>query len=170
HCQVKYWIHIPICATRVACRWVTGGLPYCWRVSTSHNACRVVGSPSLIGGKCAARMGRKAYTERPTAATTSTARAKSQLRAYATAYTNAAANKTAASTSGAALSSPVDTMSAYTLQNTSHCDHSSRRAASSAGRSVLSGGYRSTATTGPTSTQIMWLVEVRASRYTIIRR
>ena len=58
HCQPKYWTHIPICAVIVACRWLTGGLPYCWRVSTSQKACQLVGSPSLIGGKCPARIGR----------------------------------------------------------------------------------------------------------------
>src|SRR5437899_12850164 len=44
HCQLKYWTHIPIWATSEACRWLTGGLPYCWRVSTSHSAFQVVGS------------------------------------------------------------------------------------------------------------------------------
>src|SRR2546423_9947670 len=62
HCHVKYWIHMPIWACGVACRCQKGGLPYCWRVSTSHKAARVVGSPSLIGGKWAARVGREKDT------------------------------------------------------------------------------------------------------------
>src|SRR5256885_15136645 len=57
HCQLKYWNHIPICAPSDACRSHTGGLPYCWRVSTSHSVFHVVGSPSLIGGECAPRVG-----------------------------------------------------------------------------------------------------------------
>jgi hypothetical protein len=61
-----------------ACRSVIGGLPYCWRVSTAHSACQLVGSPSLIGGKWAERSGRKTYTDTPTAATPSRARVKRQ--------------------------------------------------------------------------------------------
>src|SRR2546427_2680735 len=112
HCQLKYWNHIPSWAQRVACRCHTGGLPYCWRVSTSHSAADVVGSPSLIGGKCAARIGRNRYTDTPTTATSSTATAKSPLRAYASAYTSAATNSTAASFNGVELSSPLATINA----------------------------------------------------------
>src|SRR2546428_249462 len=68
HCQLKYWTHIAICAVIVACRWLTGGLPYCCRVSTSQKACKVVGSPSLIGGEGAARIGREKENEMPGAA------------------------------------------------------------------------------------------------------
>src|SRR6266702_3544190 len=68
------------------------------------------------------------------------------------------------------LSSPNATINANTAQNTYHCDHSTRRAWRSAGRCGLSGGNSRIATTGPTSTPIMWLVAVSASRYTIMRR
>src|SRR2546425_5059304 len=95
-----------ICATSVAWRCHTGGLPYCWRVSTSHSAWRVVGSPSLIGGKWTARIGRDRDTERPMSATASTARGKSQLRAETTAETSAAADNRAAGPSGSERSSP----------------------------------------------------------------
>ena len=50
HCQLKYWSHMPIWANNVACRSVTGGLPYCSRFSTALSASQVVGSPSLMGG------------------------------------------------------------------------------------------------------------------------
>src|SRR5256884_9541871 len=79
HCQLKYWIHIPICAPIEACRWLTGGLPYCWRVTTSHSACPLVGSPSLIGGKCAERIGRDKDTGGPPPAPPRTAPAETPL-------------------------------------------------------------------------------------------
>src|ERR1700747_681489 len=65
HCHEKYWIHIPIWAVRDAWRCHTGGLPYCWRVSTSHSADQLVGSPSLIAGKCAERIGRERQNGEP---------------------------------------------------------------------------------------------------------
>src|SRR5207302_1972282 len=170
HCQLKYWIHIPICALIEACRWLTGGLPYCWRVSTSHSACPLVGAPSLIGGQCAERIGRNRYTDSPATATPSTASAKSQLRARNRAFASAARNSTPAALRGSEFSRPVATIMAYTLQNRNHCDHSSRRDASAGGRCTLSGGNSRITTTGPTSTPIMWLVAVRASRYTISSR
>src|SRR3989442_12785418 len=81
HGQLKYWTHIAICAVIVACRWLTGGLPYCCRVSTSQKACKVVGSPSLIGGESAARDRRDRETQVPATAAGGKASAKNQLRA-----------------------------------------------------------------------------------------
>ena len=71
------------------------------------------------------------------------------------ALAKAARNSTPTANSGVALSNPVATIMPYTLQNTNHCDHSTRRDASSTGRTLRSGGNSSTTTTGPTSTPIM---------------
>src|SRR3989442_8962908 len=49
---------------------------------------------------------------------------------------------------GATFSSPDATISANTLQNTPHCDHSALRPASSVGRCDLSGGYNDTNNAG----------------------
>jgi hypothetical protein len=72
HCHLKYIHHMPICAPMGAWRSITGGLPYCSRLKLYLNACHVpfekvqsalssvrqaVGSPSLMAGKNAARMG-----------------------------------------------------------------------------------------------------------------
>src|SRR5690606_8511493 len=57
HCQLKYSQYIPICPTKGACRSKTDGFPYCPRLKLYQKALHVVGSPSLIGGKCAARIG-----------------------------------------------------------------------------------------------------------------
>ena len=59
---------------------------------------------------------------------------------------------------------------ANTAMNASHCDHSMARPSSVGARRVISGGKSSTATTGPTSTPIMWFVEVSASRYMMSSR
>src|SRR2546430_11487229 len=53
---------------------------------------------------------------------------------------------------GATFSSPDATISANTLQNTPHCDHSAFRPASSVGRWDLSGGDSKTTTAGPPQT------------------
>ena len=106
----------------------------------------------------------------PATATTSTASAKSQFRARNRALPSAARNSTTAAFRGAAFSRPVATIMAYTLQNRNHWDHSTRRDSSSGGRCALSDGSSRTTTTGPTNTPIMWLVAVRASRYTINSR
>src|SRR5437762_9155058 len=102
------------------------GLPYCWRVSTAHSACQLVGSPSLIGGWNAARIGRNVYTDTPTIATSSAATAKLTLPAE-NAYTSAAANSTPAAAMGCQLSRPSESSSAQTpatttnRDNTTHC-------------------------------------------------
>ena len=51
----------------------TDGLPYCSRFSTALSAAQFVGSPSLMGGKKPARIGRNSHTLMPTAATTTAA-------------------------------------------------------------------------------------------------
>src|SRR6185436_19637305 len=72
HCQRKYVHHMSICAVNGAWRMVTDGLPYCSRlklylkashvcllnVQSQRNSVRQpVGSPSLIVGKYAVRIG-----------------------------------------------------------------------------------------------------------------
>src|SRR2546427_7213674 len=71
---------------------------------------------------------------------------------------------------GATFSSPDATISANTLQNTPHCDHSAFRPASSVGRWDLSGGNSNTTTAGPPSTPIMLFVGGMAGRKTIIKK
>src|SRR5256885_11588101 len=63
---------------------------------------------------------------------------------------------------GATFSSPDATISANTLQNTPHCDHSAFRPASSVGRWDLSGGKSQTTTAGPPSPPPPWVVGGRA--------
>ena len=60
HCQPKYWRKLLIWAPRGDCRSRIAGLPYWTRLSTSISAWEKnpTGSPSLIGGYCAARIGR----------------------------------------------------------------------------------------------------------------
>src|SRR5216110_1890133 len=130
------------------------GLPYCCRVSTAHSACQLVGSPSLIGGKNAARIGRYVYTDKPTTATSSAATANDTLPAM-TAYTRAAANKMPAAAIGSQPSRPSESSSPQTVVNTTNCDHSTLRSPSDRGRFFLSGGYSRIMTTGPTNTPIM---------------
>src|SRR5690349_21588446 len=72
HCHLKYSHHMPTCAVNGALRSVTGGLPYCSRLklylklsqvfwlnvqSTLSPVVQPVGSPSLISGWYAARIG-----------------------------------------------------------------------------------------------------------------
>src|SRR2546428_3685471 len=71
---------------------------------------------------------------------------------------------------GATFSSPDATISANTLQNTPHCDHSAFRPASSVGRWDLSGGNSNTTTAGPPRTPHLWVVGGRAGRDTIINK
>src|SRR2546425_5239651 len=71
---------------------------------------------------------------------------------------------------GATFSSPDATISANTLQNTPHCDHSAFRPASSVGRWDLSGGNSNTTTAGPPSTPHIWVVGGRGGRKTNIKK
>src|SRR3954466_4727062 len=72
HCHLKYIQYIWICSTNDACRSLRSGLPYWPRLKlymkasfvpdekvheTSIFVRHAVGSPSLIAGKCAARIG-----------------------------------------------------------------------------------------------------------------
>src|SRR5947207_2504990 len=72
HCHLKYSHHMPSCSGNVACRSERSGLPYWPRLKlymkesyvpfenvhvTSSLVRHAVGSPSLIAGKYAARMG-----------------------------------------------------------------------------------------------------------------
>ena len=70
HCQLKYCHHMAICAAKSACRSVTGGLAYCVRLSTESSAAQLVGSPSLIAGKCGARSSRNSHRLTPRATAT----------------------------------------------------------------------------------------------------
>src|SRR2546429_8053117 len=58
---------------------------------------------------------------------------------------------------GATFSSPDATISANTLQNTPHCDHSAFRPASSVGRWDLSGGDNNTTPAGPPRPPPTWV-------------
>src|SRR5262249_62111049 len=89
------------------------GLPYCCRVNTAQNASQFVGSPSLIGGKKCARIGRYAYTDRPRMATSSAATANEALPAMI-AKTSAPANSTPAPAIHSPCSRPTDSNSPHT--------------------------------------------------------
>jgi hypothetical protein len=62
------------------------------------------------------------------------------------------------------FSMPSDMISAQMPVKTKNCDHSRSRSSVESGRPGLSDGNSSTITTGPTSTPIMWFVDVSASR------
>ncbi len=111
HCQRKYSAHIPACAVKGACRSSSDGFAYCTRLMLSASRLAVsslnvhdssnpfvhaVGSPSLIGGKCAARMGSMANGVTPSAsaprqATTSRLRSTNAGRLTSTATATAGA-------------------------------------------------------------------------------